>query len=72
MRYHRLENRDVAFTVFGAQKIPEGSATDPRFEVSWTDGPDTLGNRTSLRFKGEFALAVIGNDLFSGSSLLRD
>jgi 1,4-alpha-glucan branching enzyme len=29
-------------------------------------------NRTSLRFKGEFALAAIGNDLFSGSSLLRD
>lgn len=29
-------------------------------------------NGTSLKFKGEFALAAIGNDLFSGPSLLRD
>jgi hypothetical protein len=28
-------------------------------------------NRTSLRFKGEFALATIGNYLFPGPSLLR-
>ena len=31
-------------------------------------GPEHFGNRTSLRFEGEFALAVSGNDLFSGSS----
>jgi hypothetical protein len=29
------------------------------------------GTRIWLRFKGEFALATIGNDLYSGSSLLR-
>jgi hypothetical protein len=28
-------------------------------------------NKTSLRFKGEFALATVGNDFFSGASLLR-
>jgi hypothetical protein len=28
------------------------------------DGAGTLGNRTTLRFKGEFALTAIDNDLF--------
>ncbi len=40
--------------------------------VSWgfVDGAGTLGNRTTLRFKGEFALTAIDNDLFSRPSLL--
>jgi hypothetical protein len=39
-------------------------------EVSWTDGTGTLGNKTTLRFKGEFGLTAIHNDLFSRPSLL--
>ena len=34
------------------------------------DGAGTLGNRTTLRFKGEFGLTAIDNDLFSRPSLL--
>jgi hypothetical protein len=36
----------------------------------FVDGPDTLGKQDLAKVKREFALAAIGNDLFSGPSLL--